>query len=224
MADELTPPAAPKPSDELQTLRESVEKLERKNRELLEEKKTIKTEAEELREFRQQTEQQKLESEGNYEAAKARLQEQYDRDTKALKDCIKELEDRIRDLELIAPATSVLATVMHDPDDVFVSGRLKPEQIEKGPDGPVVVNGLERIPLVDWAQANLPRHYLKAPAPRGTGAPASRGSGAPALAGADPDLKFFTSDGFNLTEQSRIARTDPDRYAALRAAARSAAR
>lgn len=224
MADELTPPAAPEPSNEVQALRESVKKLEQKNSELLQEKKAIKTEAEELRQFRQQTEQQRLESEGDYATAKAKLQEQYDRDTKALKDRIQELEDKVRDLELITPAASVLATLVHDPDDVFKTGRLKPEQIEAGANGPVVVNGLERIPLADWAQANLPRHYLKAPAPRGSGAPASRGGGAPGLTGADPDLKFFTSEGFNLTEQSRIARTDPERYAALRAAARSAAR
>lgn len=227
MPDELTTPVAPEPSDELQALRASVAKLEEKNRELKREKDAAKTaaaEAEELRRYKDQTEQQKLESEGSYAEAKAKLQEQYDRDTGALKTRIQELEDKVRDLELITPAASVLATLVHDPDDVFKTGRLKAEQIEAGPNGPVVVNGLERVPLADWAQANLPRHYLKAPAPRGTGAPASRGGGTPGLAGADPDLKFFTPEGFNLTEQSRIARTDPDRYAALRAAARSAAR
>lgn len=225
MSDELTPPAAPETSDELQALRESVKKLEQKNSELLQEKKAIKTEAEELRQFRQQTEQQKLESEGSYAEAKARLQEQYDRDTKALKDRIEELEAKVRDLELITPAASVLSTVVHDPDDVFKTGRLKPEQIEAGPNGPVVVNGLERIPLADWAQANLPRYFLKAPAPRGTGAPASRGGGAPGMAsvGADPDLKFFTKEGFNLTEQNRIFRTDRVRYDQLKDAAKSAA-
>lgn len=226
MADELTSPAAPETSDELQALRASIQKLEEKNRELKREKDAAKTaaaEAEELRRYRDQNEQQKLESEGSYAEAKAKLQEQYDRDTKALKDRIEELEAKVRDLELITPAASVLATIVHDPEDVFKTGRLKPEQIEAGSNGPVVVNGLERIPLADWAQTNLPRHYLKAPAPRGTGAPASRGGGAPGLAGADPDLKFFTKEGFNLTEQSRIARNDPERYAALRRAVRGAA-
>lgn len=228
MADELTPPAAPETSDELQALRESVKKLEEKNRELKREKDAAKTaaaEAEELRRYRDQNEQKKLESEGDYATAKAKLQEQYDRDTGALKTRIEELEAKIRDLELITPAASVLATLVHDPDDVFKTGRLKPEQIEAGPNGPVVVNGLERIPLAEWAQTNLPRHYLKAPAPRGTGAPASRGGGAPGLAsvGADPDLKFFTEKGFNLTEQNRIFRTDRVRYDQLREAAKSAA-
>lgn len=219
MPDELTPPAAPDTSDELQALRESVKKLENKNSELLREKQTIKTEAEGLRQFREQVELQKLEGENDYAKAKEVLQSQYDRDTKALKDRIEELEAKIRDLELITPAASVLATLVHDPDDVFKTGRLKPEQIEAGPNGPVVVNGLERIPLADWAQTNLPRHYLKAPAPRGTGAPASRGGGAQGLAGADPDLKFFTKEGFNLTEQNRIFRTDRARYDQLKSAA-----
>lgn len=226
MPDELTTPAAPEPSDELQALRESVKKLEEKNRELKREKDAAKiaaAEAEELRRYKDATEQQKLESEGDYTTAKAKLQEQYDRDIKALKDRIEELEAKIRDLELITPAASVLATLVHDPDDVFKTGRLKAEQIEPGPNGPVVVNGLERIPLADWAQANLPRHYLKAPAPRGSGAPPSRGSGAPGLAsvGADPDLAFFV-DG-NVTEMHRIYKTDPTRYAALQAAAKGAA-
>ena len=226
MADELTPPAAPEPSDELQTLRASIQKLEEKNRELKREKDAAKTaaaEAEELRRYKYQTEQQKLESEGSYNEAKAKLQEQYDRDTGALKTRIEELEAKVKDLELITPAASVLATLVHDPDDVFKTGRLKPDQIEAGPNGPVVVNGLERIPLADWAQTNLPRYFLKAPAPRGTGAPASRGGGAQGLAGADPDLRFFTKEGFNLTEQNRIFRTDRARYDQLKDAVKGAA-
>lgn len=224
MSEELTSPAAPA-ENELEALRASVQKLEAKNKELKIEKDRAKAaaeEAEELRRYKASREQAELEAQGNYAEARQRLQEQYDRDTGALKARIAELEAKIRDLELITPAASVLASLVHDPDDVFKTGRLRPEQIEASPSGPVVVNGLERVPLADWARTNLPTHYLKAPPARGTGAPAGR-SGQPVTAG-DPDLQFFLRDGFNLTEQARIARIDPMRYQQLREAAKNAAR
>lgn len=224
MTDDNTAPAAPVADSELEALRASVQKLEAKNKELKAEKDRAKAaaeEADELRRYKQSREQAELEAQGNYTEARQRLQEQYDRDTGALRARIAELEAKVRDLELITPAASVLASLVHDPDDVFKTGRLRAEQIESSPGGPVVVNGLERIPLADWARSNLPAHYLKAPPARGTGAPSGR-SGQP-IAG-DPDLAFFTKDGFNLTEQARIARIDPARYQQLREAAKGAAR
>lgn len=229
MPDDLTPPAAPESTDELQALRASIAKLEEKNRELKREKdqaKTAAAEAEELRQYKAKREQDELEAKGKYTEARQALQEQYDRDTAALKARIEELESKIRDLELITPAASVLAQLVHDPDDVFKTGRLKPEQIEASANGPVVVNGLERIPLADWARQSLPAHYLKAPPARGTGAPASRSSNAPIL-GSDPDLAAFIpvqrGGAFNLTRQGEIYRQDPGRYQQLMAAARNAA-
>jgi len=229
MPDDLTPPTAPESTDELQALRASVAKLEEKNRELKREKDAAKTaaaEAEELRQYKAKREQDELEARGKYNEARQALQEQYDKDTGDLKARIEELEAKIRDLELITPAASVLAQLVHDPDDVFKTGRLKPEQIEASADGPVVVDGFRRIPLADWARQSLPAYYLKAPPARGTGAPASRSSNASILA-SDPDLAAFVpvqrGGKYNLTRQQEIYQQDRGRYRQLLEAAGGAA-
>ena len=212
MSDNLAPVEQTPSTD---TAAEELERLRAKNRELLDEAKKAKAKAsqvpegvdvQELIEFRRKTEQAKLEEAGNFAELRQQLQQQYDTDTAALRKEIDRLTARIRDLELISPASSELAKHVHDPDDVFKTGRLKPEQIEHGASGPVVVNGLERIPIADWARANLPRHYLKEPQARGTGAPVG-GSVATSLPTGTNNPWVRAS--YNLTEQDRLVRINP---------------
>lgn len=205
--------------DDLDKLRDSVAKLEAKNRELKAEKDRLRTatqELEDLRQFKAEQERQQLESRGQYDQAREALQQQYNEGIAQRDQRIAQLEARVRELELVMPASSALSAVVHDPDDVFKTGRLKPEQIEASPDGPVVVNGLERTPIADWARANLPQHYLKAPRPQGSGAPA--GVGVPATMPAGMKNPF-AEGSFNLTEQGRLLRTNPALFAQLKAAA-----
>lgn len=205
--------------DDAEQLRQSVAKLEAKNRELKAEKDRLKgaaTELEELRQFKAEQERKQLESRGQYDQARETLQRQYDEGITQRDQRITQLEARIRELELVMPASSALSSVVHDPDDVFKTGRLKPEQIEAGPDGPVVVNGLERMPIADWARANLPQHYLKAPRPQGTGAPAGTAQPVSVPAGIKNP---FSREHFNLTEQGRLLRTNPALFAQMKAAA-----
>lgn len=198
-----------------------VERLRAKNTELLTEKKALKesrtaeqSELDRLRKLEQDREEAKLLEQGNFTEAKTKLQTQFDDAQKAWAAEREQLKAKIRDLELISPASRALAAVCHDPDDVFKTGRLTVDQIESTPDGPVVVNGLERTPIDAWAKANLPQHYLKAPKPSGSGAPASRS------VSVDPgERNPFSRDYFNLTEQARLFDTDPARYQALKAAA-----
>lgn len=208
-----------------------LQKVKAKNAELLAEKKALQqrfagvpedVDVQALIKAQQDAEQSRLLASGEYDKARQQLQEQYNRDIKAKDDRIAQLEARVRDLELISPAASKLAEVVHDPDDVFATGRLKPDQIENDASGPVVVNGLTRTPIAEWARANLPTHYLKRPPASGSGAPAGGGSGGGDPA-ADADLRFFVRGGKDesLTEQSRIYRLDPDRYQKLRAAAKA---
>jgi hypothetical protein len=203
-----------------------LEKLRAKNQELLDELKPLKRKVREIPDgvdvaelirFREETERQKLESKGDYDKARQQLQEQYDRETAALKQQIDQLQAKVRDLELITPAASVLSQVVYDPDDVFKTGRLKPDQIEAGPDGPVVVDGLTRTPLAEWAKATLPAHYLKAPKPQGSGAPAGGTSGGLPVGG---NVKNpFVAPHFSLAEQGRLFRSNPALYQQLKAAA-----
>ena len=212
-------PAAPANDAELDALRQSVAKLEAKNKELKAEKDRAKeaaAEVENLRSFKEQHEQQQLEAQGNYSEARQKLQEQFDTAVKARDEIITTLEARIRELEVMTPAFSALADIVHDPQLVITS-KLGAQQIEREADGSVVVvDGLQRTPVADWAR-NLPAWMLKAPKPQGSGAPVgNRGSSDVPAGTRNP----FSKDHFNLTEQGRLFKTNPALYEQLRAAAR----
>ena len=97
---------------------ESIRRLEEKNRELIGELRAARKKAEqvpdgvnvqELIEFKQRHETERLESAGNYEQAKQQLQAQYDTDTQQLRGQVENLQARIRELELVSPAVSALS-------------------------------------------------------------------------------------------------------------------
>jgi len=184
---------------ELDLLRSSIEGLERKNHELIGKLKKAKSvpdgvNVQELIDFKAKAEQEQLESQGKYsEALQAR--EQQFRENSAKKDeRIAELEARVRDLELTAPAVSALSDVVHDPD-LVMRNYLKDKEIQQGNNGPVVVDGYERIPVADWARNNVPDWVQKAPKPQGGGAPAARSASS---GGLDPDLlRELTTGGIN---------------------------
>jgi hypothetical protein len=204
-----------------EALQRSVEALERKNQELIAELRAAKkskapdgVNVDELLEFKRNYEQQQLESQGKYQEARQALEQQF-REATAQKDQrITELEARVRELELVAPAVTALAEIVHDPDMVLKT-KLKPESIEREADGTVVVvDGYERKPVAEWAKT-LPAWMQKQPKPQGSGAPTGGSSGSIPTGMANP----FSRDSFNLTEQSRLFRTDRDLYDRMKAAA-----
>lgn len=193
----------------------SIEALERKNQELIAELRAAKkapklpdgVDIDELLEFKRQAQQTELESAGKYTEARQALEQQY-RETTAQKDQrLTELETRIKDLELVAPAIQALADIVHDPDMVL-KNKLGADQIEREPDGTVVVvNGYQRTPVAEWAKT-LPAWMQKQPTPKGSGAPSG---GAPSSL--PPGVKNpFAPESFNLTEQARLYKTDRDLY------------
>jgi len=210
-------------SDENQTqepavteqLQRSVEALERKNQELIAELRAAKktpqlpdgVNIDELLEFKRQAQQTELESAGKYSEARQALEQQF-RETTAQKDQrLSELEARIKDLELVAPAIQALADIVHDPDLVLKS-KLSPDQIERETDGTVVVvNGYERTPVAEWAKT-LPAWMQKAPKPQGSGAPSGGTPSSLPTGVKNP----FAPESFNLTEQARLFKTDRDLY------------
>ena len=105
---------------EIDALKNSIEALERKNHELIGKLKKAKSipedvDVQELLDFKRQAEQSKLEAEGNYTEARQALEQQF-REASAEKDeRIKSLKP-VRELELISPAVSALADIVHDPD------------------------------------------------------------------------------------------------------------
>ena len=213
-------PAAPEVNAD--ALQRSVEALERKNQELIAELRSAKksklpdgVNVEELLEFKRNHEQQQLESQGKYQEARQALEQQY-REATAEKDKrIADLEARVRELELITPAVTALADLVHDPDMVLKT-KLPADRIEREPDGTVVVvDGYQRTPVNEWAKT-LPAWMQKQPKPQGSGAPSAGASTGGIPAGISNP---FSRDSFNLTEQARLFRTDRDLYDRLKAAA-----
>jgi hypothetical protein len=203
-------------------LQRSVEALERKNQELIAELRAAKktpqlpdgVNVDELLEFKRKAEQSQLEQQGNYTEARQALEQQYREATTQKDQRINELETRIKELELISPAVTALAEIVHDPDLVLKS-KLSPDQIEREADGTVVVvNGYQRTPVAEWAKT-LPAWMQKAPRPQGSGAPSGRNAGEIPAGTVNP----FARESFNLTEQSRLYKTNRDLYDQLKAAA-----
>jgi len=205
------------------SLQAELEAMRRKNAELLDEyKKAVKqakavpdgVDIEELIRFKRQAEQTELEQQGKYSEARQALEQQF-REATAEKDKrISELESRVRELELLTPAVTALADVVHDPD-LIMKTKLSPEQIEREADGTVVVvDGYQRTPVTEWAKS-LPSWMQKQPKPQGSGAPIGRSTGDIPAGIKNP----FMPESFNLTEQSRLFRTDRDLYEKLKAAA-----
>ncbi len=214
-----TTSSEPQNNAELESLKGSVEALERKNHELIGKLKKTKTipdgvDVQELLDFKAKAEQADLEKQGKYGEARQALEQQF-REATAEKDKrISELEARVRELELITPAVSALADVVHDPD-LILKTKLTSEQIEREPDGTVVVvDGYQRTPVSEWAKT-LPAWMQKQPKPQGSGAPSGRASSDSVAGIKNP----FSKETFNLTEQSRLFKTDRDMYERLKNAA-----
>ena len=214
-----TTSSEPQNNVELESLKGSVEALERKNHELIGKLKKTKAipdgvDVQELLDFKAKAEQENLEKQGKYGEARQALEQQF-REATAEKDKrISELEARVRELELITPAVSALADVVHDPD-LILKTKLTSEQIEREPDGTVVVvDGYQRTPVGEWAKT-LPAWMQKQPKPQGSGAPSGRASSDSVAGIKNP----FSKETFNLTEQSRLFRTDRDMYERLKNAA-----
>jgi hypothetical protein len=224
MSDETqTQEPAATGGDNTEALQRSVEALERKNKELITELRAAKkapalpdgVDVNELLEFKRNYEQQQLESQGKYQEARQALEQQFREATAEKDQRIAALESRVRELELVTPAVTALADIVHDPDLVLKT-KLSADQIERDADGTVVVvDGYQRTPVSEWAKT-LPAWMQKQPKPQGSGAPSAGASTGGIPAGmANP----FSRDTFNLTEQARLFRTDRDLYDRMKAAA-----
>jgi len=222
MSEEQTAPV--EQSVDTSELKTELDSMRRKNAELLDEYKKAKAQAkavpdgvdvQELLDFKAKAEQEDLEKQGKYGEARQALEQQFREATAEKDQRIAELEARVRELEVLSPAATALRDVVHDPDMILNTQVLK-EQIARDPDGQVViVDGYERTPIADWAKQKLPAWMQKQPKPQGSGAPSGRASSDSVAGGKNP----FSKETFNLTEQSRLFKTDRDMYERLKNAA-----
>ena len=212
MAEETqaTPPAEPKNDSEIQALKESVQKLEAKNRELIgkmQKKELIEPDDyESLKEFKRQAEQKKLEDAGKYEESKLAMEEQYRERSASDKQRIAELEARNKELELIAPSIQALTELTHDPE-LVLNNFVPKDQIQIKDGRPVVIDGYEQLPVAEYVKNKLEKekpYLLKNRSISGGGAPITK----PTSDGqfSEEMLKPFLKNTENVTEQTRIAR------------------
>jgi len=221
MADEPIKPNPPVDTTEVEALRESVRKLEANNKKLMDQyvkaQETAKAvppdvDVNALIAFKQQKEQEELEAKGRYDEAIAKQAQQYRDAEEAKNKRIQELEARQRQLEVEAPAVTALADVVHDPQ--YVLSRISKDQLSREADGTVVVvDGYTRTPVKEWAMSKMPQWVQKNPRPQGGGATTTKVQTEFVTAG---DKNPFAKESFNLTEQSRLFRTDINKYNMLK--------
>tara|TARA_R100001015_G_C4635152_1_gene203730 strand:+ start:5679 stop:6371 length:693 start_codon:yes stop_codon:yes gene_type:complete len=212
MAEELeaTPPVQPNNDAELQQLRESVKKLEAKNHELIgkmQKKELIEVpdDYEQLKEFKRQAEQIKLEQAGEYTKAKETLEQQYRDKSAADKKRIEELELRNRELELIGPAIQALSEITHDPE-LVLNNLLPKDQLQMKDGKPFIIDGYEQLPVDEYVKNKLEKekpYLLKTRSISGGGAPITKPSSNGQFS--EEMLKPFLKETENQTEQHRIA-------------------
>jgi len=218
MAEELN---KPNPPVDTAALMAEVEALRKSNREILDDYKKAKEAAkavppdvdvDALIAFKQKKEQEELEAQGKYEEAIAKQAQQY-RDAEESKNKrIQELEAKQRQLEVEAPAVTALADVVHDPR--YVLSQINQDQLAREADGTVViVDGYNRTPVKEWAMSKMPQWVQKNPRPQGGGATTTKVQTDTVIAG---EKNPFAPDSFNLTEQSRLFRTDINKYNMLK--------
>ena len=212
MAEETqaTPPAEPRNDSEIQALKESVQKLEAKNRELIgkmQKKELIEPDDyESLKEFKRLSEQKKLEDAGKYEESKLAMEEQYRERSASDKQRIAELEARNKELELIAPSIQALTELTHDPE-LVLNNFVPKDQIQIKDGRPVVIDGYEQLPVAEYVKTKLEKekpYLLKNKTISGGGAPISKPSISDGYT--EEMLKPFLKNSENITEQSRIAK------------------
>jgi len=217
-------------ADELEKLKRSIEGLERKNFELIGKLKEQKEKApalpdgvdvQELLEFKRKKEQEELESKGKYDEALKQYAQQFQEREEGYKRRIAELESKLTVNQLDNRVVAILAEQgAHNPHDAL---RLVRDQLKLDENGnPVAVDGYNEVPMDQWVERlKAERGYLfKAPTVKGSGAPVgTRASSGEVPAGTKNP---FTREHFNLTEQSRLYRTDRDLYDRLKVAANNA--
>jgi len=220
MAEE---PIKPNPSpQEVEALRESVRKLEANNKALMDQYAKAQEKAKALPPdvdvnaliaFKQQKEQEELEAKGRYEEAIAKQAQQYREAEEAKNKKIAELEARQRQLEVETPAVTALADVVHDPQ--YALSRISKDQLSREADGTVVVvDGYNRTNVKEWAMANMPQWVQKNPRPQGGGATTTKVQTEFVTAAGEKNP--FAKESFNLTEQSRLYKTDINKYNMLK--------
>ena len=217
MADE---PIKPNPPVDTDALMAEIEALRKSKAEILNDLKKEKAQKSDvdvqaLIAYKQQKEREELEAKGKYEEAMLKQAEQFRTAEAAKNQEIESLKAEKRRLEVEAPAVSALADVVHDPQ--YVLSRLNKDQLSREPDGQVVVvDGYNRTPIKEWALSNTQPWMQKNARPQGGGAATATKINTDFVNAGEKNP--FSKEHFNITEQTRLYRTDINKYNLLKKA------
>ena len=226
MSDEQLDAPVEQSATDTAALQAELEAMRRKNQELLNEKKQLQkklpdvpdgVDVKELLEFKRKVEQQEAERKGQYQDALKTYEAQFRDRESSYQQQIDKLQSEVRSLRLDSRVVAKLADQVHDPSDVL---RLHSSNLTLNDNGePVYKDGYQELPIDEWVgQLQQQKPWLfKAPKPQGTGAPVGSRSTATVPAGMKNP---FSPEHFNLTEQGRLFKTNPDLYAKLKAEAK----
>jgi FtsZ-binding cell division protein ZapB len=226
MSDEQLGAPVEQSAPDSAALQAELEAMRRKNQELLNEKKQLQkklpdvpdgVDVQELLDFKRKVEQQEAERKGQYQDALKTYEAQFRDREASYQQQIDKLQGEVRNLRLDSRVVAKLADQVHDPVDVL---RLHSSNLTLNDNGdPIYKDGYQELPLEDWVgQLQQQKPWLfKAPKPQGTGAPAGSRSTAVVPAGMKNP---FSPEHFNLTEQGRLLKTNPDLYAKLKSEVR----
>ena len=200
MAEE-NPAAAVDNSAEIDRLKKEIELLKQKNREVVEEKQKMAsnaksvatlpegTDVQALIEFKQRVEQERLEEKGQYSEALNKREEQFKEAIEKKDNEINSLKNELKELKLVTPAVSALSELVHDPD--YAMSKLDKEKIQVQKDGAVVYmsdDGFTSKPIQEAVKEKVQTWALKNQPPVGSGAPIGKSEIPGSIAGIDTNL------------------------------------
>ena len=200
MAEE-NPAAAVDNSAEIDRLKKEIDLLKQKNREVVEEKQKMAsnaksvatlpegTDVQALIEFKQKVEQERLEEKGQYTEALNKREEQFKEAIEKKDNEINSLRNELKELKLVTPAVSALSELVHDPD--YAMSKLDKEKIQVQKDGAVVYlsdDGFTSKPIQEAVKEKVQTWALKNQPPVGSGAPIGKSEIPGSIAGIDTNL------------------------------------
>tara|TARA_R100001086_G_C11754339_1_gene236269 strand:+ start:55 stop:762 length:708 start_codon:yes stop_codon:yes gene_type:complete len=200
MAEE-NPAAAVDNSAEIDRLKKEIDLLKQKNREVVEEKQKMAsnaksvatlpegTDVQALIEFKQKVEQERLEEKGQYSEALNKREEQFKEAIEKKDNEINSLKNELKELKLVTPAVSALSELVHDPD--YAMSKLDKEKIQVQKDGAVVYlsdDGFTSKPIQEAVKEKVQTWALKNQPPVGSGAPIGKSEIPGSIAGIDTNL------------------------------------
>jgi hypothetical protein len=156
----------------------------------------------------------KLEEQGEYKKLLETSKEQHQADMKKQTDALEAANSELKHLMVNQGLSTALSTnnvnpVLLDSAVMLLSGNVA--MIEENGKRVARVGDLSLDDYVkNWVNSDIGKNFALAPANGGGGSQGNSSGGT-----VDENAKIFSSDGWNLTAQAQLSKSDPDAYKAL---------